>query len=53
MGNGPPWEMDPPEHIHGHLLGGGGGSISHGGPFPMQQFYCNCLYLFIKLINSF
>ena len=22
------WEMDPPEHIHGHLL---------GGPFPMQQ----------------
>ena len=33
------WEMDPvgngpPEHIHGHLLGG---SISHGGPFPMQQ----------------
>ena len=36
MGNGPPWEMDPPEHIHGHLLGG---SISHGGPFPMQQAY--------------
>ena len=28
------WEMDPPEHIHGHLLGG---SISHGGSFPMQQ----------------
>ena len=23
------WEMDPPEHIHGHLL---------GGPFPMQQY---------------
>ena len=34
FGKWTPWEMDPPEHIHGHLLGG---SISHGGPFPMQQ----------------
>ena len=26
FGKWTPWEMDPPEHIHGHLLGG---SISH------------------------
>ena len=50
MGNGPPWEMDPPEHIHGHLLGG---SISHATALSLWKVsYANRRWL-VKSLDCF